>query len=446
MVEEKLCSLPGVATADVSLRAKCAVLQTTRQVEDADIAAAVEAAGYSVGIEKAPWLNRDPQDWKRIGTSALLVGLAAFLVVSFGPGQISVGSPSQDIFIALLVGLTAGFSTCMALVGGLVLGLSARHAETHPNLTRKQAFTPHLLFNASRIVAFFILGGLAGIVGSVFQFNGVTLGVLTIIIGIVMLTIGLRLANIFPRFNGGIVLPPKLARLLGVERRKNAAYSNRNALTLGVLSFFLPCGFTQAMQLYAISTGDFVSGALVMGLFAIGTTPGLLTVGGAASFVKDSFRRSFFTFAGVAVIALAFVNISNGYVLTGWRIFPAATMVTTSDDVTSRTATPEGNILRAVFELPSPKDISAGGYPELITPSSFEVEAGQTYTLEIEARDDGVGCMSTILIPGLVNTPQLLTKGTVHKLVFAANKPGTYSIACAMGVPFGELTIREKTL
>ena len=38
---------------------------------------------------------------------------------------------------------------------------------------------------------------------------------------------------------------------------KSDNYSNQGALVLGALTFFLPCGFTQAMQLYAISTGSF---------------------------------------------------------------------------------------------------------------------------------------------------------------------------------------------
>jgi len=51
-----------------------------------------------------------------------------------------------------------------------------------------------------------------------------------------------------------------------------------SALITGALTFFLPCGFTFAMQVYAISTGNFIQGALVMGIFALGTLPGLLSI------------------------------------------------------------------------------------------------------------------------------------------------------------------------
>ncbi|NCP77121.1 sulfite exporter TauE/SafE family protein [bacterium] len=45
------------------------------------------------------------------------------------------------------------------------------------------------------------------------------------------------------------------------------------ALGSGALTFFLPCGFTLAMQAYAITTGSFITGALTMMAFALGTAP-----------------------------------------------------------------------------------------------------------------------------------------------------------------------------
>lgn len=46
----------------------------------------------------------------------------------------------------ILIGLVAGFSTCMALVGGLILGLSTKFAASHSDLTARQKFVPHIFF------------------------------------------------------------------------------------------------------------------------------------------------------------------------------------------------------------------------------------------------------------------------------------------------------------
>jgi len=86
---------------------------------------------------------------------------------------------------------------------------------------------------------------------------------------------------------------------------------------LGGLTFFLPCGFTQAMQLYAISSGSVLTGALTMGVFALGTAPGLLGIGGLTSVIKGAFAKPFFKFVGLMVIGLSLFNISNGMNLTG---------------------------------------------------------------------------------------------------------------------------------
>ena len=60
---------------------------------------------------------------------------------------------------------------------------------------------------------------------------------------------------------------------------------------------------------------------------------------------------------------------------------------------------------------------------------------------EVDARDDGQGCMSTIMVPGLYNTPQILDKGSKIVMEFTPRKPGSYNITCAMGLPRGVITV-----
>jgi hypothetical protein len=73
-----------------------------------------------------------------------------------------------------------------------------------------------------------------------------------------------------------------------------------------------------------------------------------------------------------------------------------------------------------------------------ISPQSFTVTAGKPVRMEIDVQIDGSGCMSTILIPGIINQPELLVKG--QKIVWEFTpKAGTYDITCAMGVPRGML-------
>ena len=209
--------------------------------------------------------------------------------------------------VVFLIGITAGLSTCMALVGGLVLGASARFAEKHPTATPLQKFKPHLFFSLGRVISYFVLGGIIGYLGSFFQLSLTTLGILTIAVGAVMLLLGLQLTDLFPRLSGAsFTLPKGNCQNFWNSRARKKEYSHKNSMIMGALTFFLPCGFTQAMQLFAIASGSPVTGALTMGVFALGTTPGLLGVGGLTSVIKGTFAKTFFKFAGIVVVVLAF--------------------------------------------------------------------------------------------------------------------------------------------
>lgn len=448
MIGQNLEDLPDVKRANVSLKTKTATVYSNHLPPHSALRKAIQKAGYDIGYDSKPRVSHKLADYENIlyGAVVLIVFAVILKVTNLGSiGALNTSGKSSGI-VALLVGVTAGLSTCMALVGGLVLGMSARHAEKHPTATPMQKFRPHLLFNLSRIISFFILGGLIGLLGSVFSLRGSLLGMLTIFVGVVMLLLGLQLTEIFPRLsNRGFTLPSGLAKFLRINNRSEKEYSHRNAIVLGGLSFFLPCGFTQAMQLLAISTGSFASGALIMGMFAIGTAPGLLGVGGLTSVIKGHGTKRFFKVAGVVVVAMAFYNMSNGYNLTGWpKPFSRASQIVekappkfTPTPLTGEVATPEqvadsetDHTLRTTFWLKSD-----------IIPSSFTVKANETYTLEVDAKEDGSGCMSTIMIPGLNNDPQYLKSGKTNKLKFIARRTGTYKITCAMGVPRGEIKV-----
>ncbi|PJC29884.1 hypothetical protein CO052_00930, partial [Candidatus Saccharibacteria bacterium CG_4_9_14_0_2_um_filter_41_9] len=396
VVAEELNKIPGVMNATVSLKTNKATIQFTDEPTDSQIEKAIDKAGYIVGYDKKTLFSRDKSTYIQIIFSLAILIILFFIFKFLGFSGINLGNLGNDKgMVALLVGITAGFSTCMALVGGLVIGLSARYAENHQSATVVQRFKPHLFFNLGRIVTFFVLGGVIGSFGSLSKLDGTITGLLTIIIGFVMLILGLQLTELFPKLsNKGITLPVGLAKLFGINQHKNREYSHKNALILGGLTFFLPCGFTQAMQLVTIGSGSFATGSIVMGLFAIGTAPGLLGVGGLMSVIKGKFSKTFFRFVGVLVVLLAIFNISNGVNLTGYK-FDFSLPNNSNTNVIDKDAI----ILRTVF-TPS---VSS----QDITPNTFNVQIGKSYVLEVDAKGDGEGCMSTIMIPGLYNSPIL---------------------------------------
>ncbi len=324
LLEKSLSGVRGVKRARVSFKKGTAeiVAESANQPDSAELSKAVSAAGYSLGKENPKlFFSRNSKDYLELIAVTLLVLLAYLILKGLGVFSLNFGLAGAPSFTTvLLVGLTAGISSCMALVGGLVLGISARHAELHPQASASEKFRPHLFFNMGRLVSYALLGGIIGLLGSTLRISSPVLGIITIALGVVMLFLGLKLIEIFPRLsNKTVALPKSIGRLLGLGGEQKE-YSHRGTFLTGALTFFVPCGFTQAMQLYAVSTGSFVSGAVIMFLFALGTLPGIISIGGLTSLIKGSFARWFFKFAGVVVISLALFNIANGSSLAGFSL------------------------------------------------------------------------------------------------------------------------------
>ena len=430
LISEKLSELPGVKTVSADFKKGKVDIFSKYPLENSKIRRKIEEAGYEIGIdEPKPHLSSDPNQYRDLMVSVFIL-LALYLIAKkIGIFNISIGQDNPTGYlVVLLVGLTAGVSTCMALVGGLILGISARHAKMHPEATPAQRFRPHIFFNIGRVVAFFLFGGLVGLLGKAFQLSGTSLGVLTIIVGLVMLTLGLQLTELFPRLSLSIfTLPTGLAKILRINNRHDKEYSHINSAIVGALTFFLPCGFTQAMQLYAMSTGSFFSGAIIMGLFAVGTAPGLLGIGGLTSILKRSFAKKFFRFTGLLVIALAIFNISNGYRLTGWKNFfnNKNSSVVTVDDPSVK--------IKDGFQIVR-MDQLGNGY----NPNKFTIKNNIPVKWIIDSKSSG-SCAASIFMPKM-GVKKFLTKGE-NIIEFTPRETGQLGFSCSMGMYSGSFNV-----
>ncbi|HOX40866.1 MAG TPA: sulfite exporter TauE/SafE family protein [bacterium] len=441
LVEEKLLAIPGVKSVRVNFKKKSADIYFKNQLSSAVIASAVTEAGYAVGLdEKGRWLTQDSAIYRDVAYGGVCLLVLYFLVRALGLFQISVGSSSNpgSLVVVLLIGLTAGVSTCMALVGGLVLGISAKFAEKHPEASAFQKFRPHLFFNLGRISSYFVFGGLIGLAGKAFQLSGPTLGFLTILVGLVMLVVGLQLTELSPKLAGiSLTLPSSIGKRLGIKTQHEKEYSHTGALTAGALTFFLPCGFTQAMQLYAMSTGSFMRGALIMAIFAIGTMPGLLGIGGLTAVMKGLFAKRFFKFAGMLVTILAVINISNGLNLTG----------VTAKIFNISFGSSDGGSATAGKDLPPVVDgyqvvkmtQESGGY----SPNSFTVQKDVPVRWIISSVDSN-SCAASIYSKA-INLRKFLKEGE-NVVEFTPKETGTIAFSCSMGMYTGKIkVIQGKT-
>lgn len=240
---------------------------------------------------------------------ALLV-IAAFVLLQKAGLTDLITSSDVSYGTAFLIGLIASVSSCLAIVGGLVLSLSASSAR-EGGTWRTVGF-----FHVGRIGGFFVLGGVIGLIGSSFHLGLTATAVLGGIVALVMLILGINLLDVF-HFTKRLQLtmPARFSKHVVAGSTHDHYLA---PLLVGVGTFFLPCGFTQSMQLYALSTGSFMQGALTMFVFALGTFPMLALLSfGSLNIAHKPWKGIFFKTAGIIVIALALLNLANALATAG---------------------------------------------------------------------------------------------------------------------------------
>ncbi len=412
MVERKLSKIPGILSVDAHHATGEAVITTDPRhpPDDAAIQRAVEQAGYSLGDAENQAL------WRDIAISIMIIIGGYFLLRRF---DLSALAPSTtEVFslgAVLVIGLVAGASSCMAVTGGLLLAVSAKHNELHAAETPAQKFRPILFFNLGRLASYFVLGGAVGMLGQSLSLSARTTGYVNIVVAVVMILFALSILHLLPR---NIRMPKGIAR-----RIANLSDSDHPAAPalLGALTFFLPCGFTQSLQLVALASGSAASGAAIMFTFSLGTLPFLLGIGALSATLKGTFSRSFLHFAGVVVFVLAIFNLQTGLALTG---------LSTGQTANTPTAAPIAR--KGVQEVAMA--VTSNGYE----PSAITITAG----IPVRWLVDGTaasGCTSVITIPDL-NVSQVLTRG-INVIQFTAPKKGTLAFMCSMGMVRGTFTV-----
>lgn len=313
LTESELSDMPEVKNVKASL-ANLSVEVTgefgdkTAEHVANDLSEVLKPHGYSLSVEK----HSHSVKWSDFRIALpIAVGFVALFVLLQKLGIVNLITSSEVGYgTAFLIGLIASVSTCMAVVGGLVLSISANFAKEGDRVR------PQILFHAGRLVSFFILGGAIGALGSAFQLGSTGTFVLSLIVAVVLLILGINLLDIFPWMKK---LQPTMPNFIGkrVHNLKNINHTLTPVL-VGVATFFLPCGFTQSMQIYALSTGSVWTGALIMFVFALGTLPvlALLSFGSLGIHTKSK-SGIFFKTAGLVVIFFGLFNLLNSLTAIG---------------------------------------------------------------------------------------------------------------------------------
>lgn len=192
------------------------------------------------------------------------------------------------VLLPIIAASLLGSAHCAAMCGGFVVAYAGADAS---GAERRL----HFAYHGGRLLAYSLLGALAGLLGRAIDLAGAAAGYATaagVFAGSLMVVWGL-LAMLESQ---GVRLPKlrtsalagQSARIIGGLRVHSRS---ARAFSLGLCSALLPCGWLYAFVVSAAGTGSPAWGALLMAAFWSGTVPALFGMGLLAARAARPLRR-----------------------------------------------------------------------------------------------------------------------------------------------------------
>jgi uncharacterized protein len=267
-----------------------------------------------------------------------------------------------------------------------------------------------------------------GFIGGELSISGGLLGIYTIIIAVIMGWLGLSILGLVPSLNScGIRTPLVFSKYWNLLKQSRHPIA---PMLLGSLSFFLPCGFTQSMQLFAIASGSAIIGGLSLFLFALGTLPILLAAGVASSWTRSKRLGVLQKAAGIVVLLFAITTLQSGLLMRQIKgnVFSSGDPATTEKRIEQK-----GNV--ATDEQTVVMHVTRRGFE----PDVFKIKAGVPIRWVIKG-DQVTGCTNKVIVPELGIEKSLKTGDTIIRFV-APQKKGTIAFSCWMGMVQGSFVV-----
>lgn len=332
---------------------------------------------------------------------------------------------------AFLTGLSTGGLTCLAVQGGLLMGLLAKRQEDgkEQSLSRWQRlFLPVSAFLVAKLVIYTLFGLALGLIGEKLQLTTTARIWIQSFAAAFMVIAGIRI--LYPHWLPWLNINPPASVRRFVRRSAKSEAIAAPAL-LGALTLLIPCGTTIAMEAGAIATGSPWQAASIMFAFVLGTAPlfflvGVLAKGSTLFQVRLKYVTAalvvgigLYTFNGVLNLTDSPYSMQNELAAWRWAVEGGVT-----------TAVAVGG---TVADLNPVIEVGATGY----TPNTLTVPAGKPVTLTLNGKGN-TGCTSVLRIPKL-NVQQRLTPNGSDTIAVTFPSPGPYLFTCGMGMFTGTI-------
>lgn len=419
LLEDNLGKIPGVSKVSVSHKSGTAVItQENAEKPDAKIIAdTVRQSGYQ--LAEGTSAGTSGNTWTKL-VWLLMVPPLFYVITKIDLSRFFPDTGDGiSVLAAIGVGVVASFSTCLALTGGLIIGLSAKLKQADGNASIKDLGLLQLRFQAGRLLSFFFLGGLLGLLGQGIAYSLHAISFLSGLVALVMLYLGLNILGLLPDISRlGLHLPKRFGTGIGSLR-------DRAPFLLGALTFFLPCGFTQSMQLLAVASGNFLQAGLIMLLFALGTMPVLFSVGLGASISQRPGFGIAKKMIGALIIVFALYSLQSALLVAGFRL-PWLLYSQTQDAQVPTETSGDVQIVRMDLDY-------------YFMQEEFRIKKDIPVRWEINAINIS-GCSNEVIIPRLGISSGKLKKG-LNVVEFTPTESGVLPFSCWMGMLSGRFIV-----
>ncbi len=391
-----------------------------------EIIRTIERLGYKVSYKSTgsgAFINLDQKYTEdNISINQLLgigIILFAFYMIirnTIGFNFIPQVDQSMSYGLLFVVGILTSLH-CISMCGGINLSQCVSYDFEKIEVTKFSRLKPSFLYNLGRVISYTIVGGIVGALGSVFSFSGTAKGIVAIVAGLFMIIMGANMLNLFPwlrKFN------PRLPKVLG----NKIAYNNskHKPLYVGLLNGLMPCGPSQAMQIYALATGSFIAGALSMLVFSLGTVPLMFGLGAMSSLLSAKFTKRIMKVSAVLVIFLGIIMLNRGLNLGGINALAAASSLSSSTSASS------GNVAQIAGNVQTiTTTMDSGRYTAIVVQKGIPVK----WTITAQPGDLN-GCNNPVTIPKF-NIEKKLLPGD-NLIEFTPAEEGNITYTCWMGM------------
>ncbi|MDR2375266.1 MAG: sulfite exporter TauE/SafE family protein [Treponema sp.] len=452
-IERELKGAPGIEDAAVNFTTGTAsVTYNAAIITFNEITALVGNLGYQVPDA------RNPRSLVDIAAKLAAIFVLYALVRGLGLGSLASAFPLAQAGMGwgmlVIIGLVTSLH-CVAMCGGINLSqcISAPAAPVLPEggvpRKRREALLPPVLYNAGRIVSYTALGAVVGALGSVISVSGRFQGIVQIVAGIFMVIMGFNMLGLFPALRRLTPLMPA-----GLHRRLSSIFAGgRNPLLAGLLNGFMPCGPLQAMQLYALSTGSPLAGAVSMFLFGAGTVPLMFGIGALSSFLSGAAKGPAFTHrvvqaGAVLITVMGMTMLGYGFGLSGFSFDTFRRIPALSRAPAARiSAVPQGSERTAVSPAEVPfrieqgvqivtSTLSPGQYPAITVRQGIPVK----WTINAPAGSIN-GCNNSMILREY-RIEHRFSPGE-NLIEFTPERAGRFTYTCWMGMIRGSITVVE---